>query len=374
MAKKVFIICGEPSGDLISSKLVKDLFNKLDDISIEALCGPKTESIGVRSIFQMSDISVMGLTEVLPKLPRIIFRLFQTYRRIIKFNPDVVVTIDSPGFNFPLVRMLRARKDNKIKFVNYVAPSVWAYKPERVHVVKRLFDHQIVILPFEKQYFDDVSMPCTYVGHPVFDEYNDKLSNPAKPPILAIMPGSRVNEINCHAKIFSDSYLLLKKQIPSLKCVVFTLPHLKSLVEKYFSDLSCDVIDSDEMKERTLPRCYAAIVKSGTAALEVLKFNVPMVIAYKVSFLTAWYVRKKLNIPHISIANIIAGRELIPELLQEKCTPESISNKLIPLLNDSLDRKSALFEYKEISKKLSKDSLSSEMAADVVIRYIDGSL
>lgn len=371
MAKKVFIICGEPSGDLISSKLVKALFNKVDDISIEALCGLKTESIGVRSIFQMSDISVMGLTEVLPKLPRIIFRIFQTYRHIIKFNPDVVVTIDSPGFNFPLVKMLRARKDNKIKFVNYVAPSVWAYKPERVDVVKRLFDHQVVILPFEKQYFDNVNMPCTYVGHPVFDEYSDKLSSPAKPPILAIMPGSRVNEINCHGKIFAASYLLLKKQIPSLKCVVFTLPHLKGLVEKYFSELDCDIIDSHEMKERMLPRCYAAIVKSGTAALEVLKFNVPMVIAYKVSFLTAWYVRKKLNIPHISIANIIAGRELIPELLQEKCTPESICNKLLPLLNDSLDRKSALFEYREISHKLSTHSSSSEMTADVVIKHID---
>jgi lipid-A-disaccharide synthase len=370
MAKKVFIVCGEPSGDLIASKLVREILRKDDAVLIEALCGAKTESLGVKSIFPMSDISVMGITEILPKLPRIIFRFFQIYRKIIKFDPDVLVTIDSPGFNFPLVKMLRARKANKIKFVNYVAPSVWAYKPERVNLVKKLFDHQIVILPFEKKYFDDVSMPCTYIGHPIFEGYSNKSYDKAKSPILAIMPGSRVNEIKMHSKIFSKSYLLLKKQIPSLKCVVFTLPHLKELAIKSFSDIDCDIIDSHEMKESILPKCLAAIVKSGTASLEVLKFNVPMVIAYKVSFITAWYVKRKLNIPHISIANIIAGKELIPELLQEKCTAEIISNKLLPLLNDSLDRKSALFEYREISNQLYHTGISSELAADVIIKYI----
>jgi len=371
MNKKIFIIAGEPSGDLIAAKLVKALRNTDLGPWIEGVGGANMKALGIESLFPMSDISIMGFAEILPKIIRIIYRLHQTYRYILKFKPDIVITIDSPGFNFRLVKMLRAKLGKSIPIIHYVAPSVWAYKPERVKTVKQLYDHQILILPFEAPYFIKAQVPSTYVGHPIFEDLSHATPKPAKPITLAVMPGSRMGEINRHAPIFAESCRLMHKKHPSLKCIVFTLPHLKESLSKHFPEAYFQIIDSHAEKNKMLPKCTAALVKSGTSSLEVLGHMVPMVVAYKVNFITAWYIKRKLNIKYVSIANIIAGKSIIPELLQEKCTPKLISSNLMPLLSNSLQRKHAMSEYKMVQKALIPDGdTASQKAADLVMGFI----
>lgn len=366
---KIFIIAGEPSGDLIGAKLISALRAKKPSLQIEGIGGIKMAAEGVKSLFAITDIAVMGFVEIIPKLPLILYRLYQTYRYIVINKPDVLITIDSPGFNLSLVKMLRRKLGGSIKIVNYVAPSVWAYKPERAKVIKRIYDHQLLILPFEVPYFAD--MAATYVGHPIFEGLTTFESKTFNMPTLAIMPGSRVGEIKQHGLIFAQCCLLLREKIPDLQCIIFTLPSLKKLVKSYFKESYFKIIDSAEEKDRLLSSCTAALVKSGTSSLEVLGHSVPMVIAYKVNPLTAWYIKRKLKIKHVSIANIIANKEVIPELLQDKCQAKLICDKLLPILSDSIQRKQALAEYIDIKNNLSPSGDSaSQRAAAVVLKYI----
>ena len=235
MSKKLFIIAGEPSGDLIGSRLIVAIINKNSKLRLGMIGGTRMSAHGINSLFPMNDIAIMGFLELLPRLPKILFRVFQTYRYLLKFKPDLLVTIDSPGFNFLLVKLLRRKLGNRIKIIHYVAPSVWAYKPERVKVVKNLFDHQLLILPFELPYFAKQNIPATYVGHPIFDEPILGISKKEEPYLLTIMPGSRKGEIKYHGEIFAKCCQILRQSIPNLQCAVITLPHLKQQVKQYFN-------------------------------------------------------------------------------------------------------------------------------------------
>lgn len=343
MPPKIFIIAGEPSGDLIGANLIKSLRMILPQCNIFGVGGYKMIAQGLNSIFDIAEISIMGYIEILPKIFRIKKLLNKTYNEIIRLNPDLIVTIDSPGFNLRLVKRLR-QNGNKTKIVNYVAPSVWAYKPKRVYRVKALYDYQLLILPIEKPYFDKIGFPSSFVGHPILeDPLTQRLSKeetyikyniPPENKLLVIMPGSRMGELSKHIPIFVKALKDIKDKQPNLSLFIPTLPHLENIVKNEFAQFS-PIISSDvKVKDDLLFAGDAALVKSGTSSLELMRYNLPMVVTYKVSYLTAFMLKFFITTKYFALPNIILNEEVIPELIQDKCTSENISNTLHALLNN----------------------------------------
>ncbi|MBA8666853.1 lipid-A-disaccharide synthase [Holosporaceae bacterium 'Namur'] len=344
MPPKIFIIAGEPSGDLIGANLISSLKLLLPNCSIYGVGGSKMISQGLNSIFDIEEISIMGYIEVLPKIFKIRKLLTKTYQEIIKTNPDVIITIDSPGFNLRLIKRLRKYFRNKIKIVNYVAPSVWAYKPKRIYRVKALYDHQLLILPIEKPYFDAIGFPSTFVGHPILEEplvqslskeeTYTKYNVPLKNKLLTIMPGSRKGELKKHIPIFIEALKTIKNKQPNITLFIPTLPHLEEILKKEFAQFSPLISSDNKIKDELLFASDIALVKSGTSSLELMRYNLPMIVAYQVSGLTAFILKFFITTKYFALPNIILQEEAVPELIQDKCTAENISNALYALLND----------------------------------------
>ena len=374
---KIFIVAAEPSGDLIGAKLIKALKNRIDLDTI-GIGGEKMINSGFKSIYSIQDFSVMGYAEVLTKIPLILIRMNQIIKAIQHFKPDIIITIDAPSLNFRIIRKLRKINALKnIKVIQYVAPTVWAYKAERVNEVAELYDHIITILPFEKPYF--AGIPCTYSGHPAME---DQLPNKSKQEIrsyygydkdcklITIAMGSRMTEIKMHMPIIIEA---MKKMIE--QNISFFIPTLSNLYNKIIECLQqsglskyCKVsIDSIEKKE-IMYASDAAIVKSGTIAMECSLMKVPMIMFYKVSSISAFIINRKINIKFFNILNLISDKEIIPELIQDKFTADRIYNELQNLLYD--DPYSQISNLEKAIKQLEIENKPSEIAADVILRYL----
>ncbi len=255
------------------------------------------ETEGLKSLFPYYELSMMGFIEILPYIFNLMARIQSTVEDISAKHPDAVITIDSPGFCFRVVDKLRKEK-LKTKFVHYVAPSVWAYKPERARKCARLFDHLLALLPFEPPYFEKVGLRCTWVGHPVVAEtsigdgaaFRRKYEIPDQTPLFTLLPGSRKGEVERHMPVFAKAITLLAGQVPDLAIAVAVPKNVISLIAPYFKECPFRaVITSNEQdKKDAIAASNIAIVKSGTVALEVAMAGVPMVIAYRVNAISAW--------------------------------------------------------------------------------------
>lgn len=384
---KIVIIAGEASGDNLGAKLIKAVLARDNFIEFQGVGGDKMLAAGLSSsIFPMSDISVMGYFEIIWSLPKILWRMEQTYQFIRKYKPDLIITIDSPGFNFRLVTKLKNSEDLSIPIIHYVAPTVWAYKPERAQKIAQLYDHLLVILPFEKPYFDDVNLPCTYIGHPVvedvspsFDAKQVKIIHniKAEATLLTIAPGSRLGEIQRHMPIICKVILSLTQQNRDLLFIIPTLPHLKELIDKYCKAHNISKFVRIEINDVTkfslLAISTAALVKSGTMAMEVAKLNIPMVVMYKASPMTAYILKKQLKIKYVNICNLILDAPIIPELLQEHCTANNIEKELAALLDPhSKNRMLQQAAFVQIMKILGDSGpyTPSDKAAETILEYI----
>lgn len=398
---KIAIIAGEASGDVIGAKLIKALQKLELNFESMGIGGSDMQSRGFRTIFPIEDISVMGFTEVISSIPRIFWRLSQTISFIKKYKPDIIITIDAPGFNFRLVRRLRNQLKLKIPIIHYVAPSIWAYKPERAKLVAELYDHIFLILPFEKPYFDAVALSSTFVGHHAVENELPALSKTKikeyyglsdQDTIITIMPGSRKMEINKHIHIFKEAIDLLKSKHKNLKIVIPTLPHLVETIGKKFNN----TISSKQKNELEQNRIFltnqtnvaeqklntpeyskrshflfiptenifitadpvvkteliyisdVAITKSGTSILELMRYNIPMVTAYKLSKITAIILKLQLKIKFVSICNLILDQLIIPEYLQENCVAAKIAAGINLLLTNQESRNRQLESFAKV--------------------------
>ena len=336
---KICIIAGEASGDIIGAKLVKELKTKHPKLKFIGLGGPNLAKEGLESLFDMKEISVMGFLEVLPNIFRIRKRLLQMAQYIIDEKPALVVTIDSFGFNSRVIKRVREQLGSSIKIVHYVAPTVWAYKPERAKTIAALYDLQLTILPFEKEYFDNVGVKCEYVGHPIVEDSTEPLISkteiankygfdPTKENLVVIMPGSRLQEVEFHGVLFAEVFKEVKSIYPQIKAFIPTLPHLKNLVDKIFSNLDAIISDRLEDKSNLLPFAKCAIVKSGTSSLEMALYKIPTVVAYKMNPLTFWYIKNKLNIKYASLINLLNDQEIFRERIQGMCNKDNLVKDL----------------------------------------------
>jgi lipid-A-disaccharide synthase len=337
----VFLSAGEPSGDFLGSQLMKALRGQLGDhVTFVGIGGPLMTAEGLKSLFPIEELSIMGLAEIIPHIRRIYRRVTETVATILKLAPDIVVTIDSPGFNFRVGRALK-RRNHGIHLVHYVAPSVWAWRPGRARAVAEFLDHLMVLFPFEPGYFLKEGLPTTFVGHPVVELGLDHLKDstfrerhniPPTVPILTLLPGSRRGEISRLLPVFEETTRLLQEKIPDLHIVIPTLPHLRDQIQKQFT-LPATIVTTPFEKFAAYQESQAALAASGTVSLELAAAGVPMVIAYKINPITHFLLRRMVRIKYACLVNLLMGQEVVPERLQKECTPENLAAVLEGLVS-----------------------------------------
>lgn len=327
----IYLIAGEASGDFIGAHLMRSLrAQSKQNIYFYGIGGKKMTKEGLNSLFPYHELSLMGFIEVLPYILRTLARINLTVNDIVLKQPDMVITIDSPGFCFRVVEKLR-KLELKSKFVHYVAPTVWAYKPQRAQKCAKLFDHILVLLPFEPPYFKAVGLDCTLVGHPIVYEnmvgdgnkFREKYEIPDSTPIFCLLPGSRKSEINRHMPVFTRAIAILSTCYPQLALVISVPEHAMPLLFPYLNTCPFRVVvtENDEDKRNSIAASCFAFVKSGTVTFEVAMAGVPMLVTYRMNMLSVWWLRRIITTKYANLMNTLLKKEAIPELLQEHSTP-----------------------------------------------------
>ena len=383
---KIFFSVGEASGDIITSRLITSLVkNNNRKYHFFGIAGKFMEKTGkIRSIFPIYDLSIMGYFEIITKFIKVFYRLIQTYHYVKKIKPDIIITVDSPGFNFLLVKFLRKYAKLKIPIIHYVAPTVWAYKPERVKLCVQLFDHMLVILPFEPPYFQKAGLKCSYVGNPSISSVNTtkktlldekkeirKRYNLKKEILITVLLGSRVSEVNKHLKILYAYMQEMKRKHNNVYFHIPTLQNTHEIVKKSFDDDVNVIVSIDEkVKQDYITASDLIVSKSGTSILECVPKLIPIIMFYKVNCMTAWLISKKLKIKFFTICNLMMDEEIIPELIQEKFSVKNLIDKSHELLFNEKLRKDQLKKLKLFLDKFNARNNVIEDAASVVDSYI----
>ena len=378
--KHIYLIAGEASGDFLGAQLMKALKQKTPDITFSGVGGPLMQAEGLNSLFEMQELSVMGIWEVLPRLRLILKRIKQTIQNIIDLKPDLVVTIDAPDFSFRVMKGVRhiykTSPDIAPKLVHYVAPTVWAWRPKRAIKIAEFLDALICLFKFEPPYFDAVGLRSIAVGHPMMEsgllEATPALIGEGKAKNLGVFLGSRRGELKRTAPVLIKAIKKIKEQHPDIELIVPTLPHLKSQVEELIIplDIPCCISTDRQDKWGLFKACDVAIAVSGTVGLELAACNVPHVIAYKMNPLTAFFVRRMVKTNFAHLANIILRREVVPEFIQENCTADNISEKIMGLLENDFLRHAQQNAFETVRENIGGETPPSEKAADYLLNMI----
>lgn len=376
----IFIIAGEPSGDILAGRLIGALKEQTEGRArFAGVGGPQCIAQGLDSLFPMRELSLMGLAEVLPHLPRLVRRLNQTAAAARELKPDIVVTVDAPSFNLRVAQKLRG---SCIPIAHYVAPQAWAWRAGRAKTLGKRVDHLMALLPFEVPFFAEHGLPCTYVGHPAIETamagdgpaFRKKYRIPSTAPLLCVVPGSRSGEVRHLLPDFAAAVSMLKDLFPDLHVVIPVAPNVAERVEAETAAWPLPVVRVTNPPERfdAFAASDAAMAKSGTVTLELGLARVPMVVAYKVSAITAFIVRRMpIAVKHASLANLLAEREVVPELIQEYCTPENLADKVGHLLGSANARAAQQKGFSDVLHALGDtDPPPSARAAKVVLDLI----
>jgi len=341
----IYIIAGEASGDVLGARLIAALRKTRADLSFAGIGGERMAEQGMPSLFPYRELALMGLLEVLPRIRQLKRRLAETEADILTRQPALLVTIDSPGFT---LRIAEAVKPRGIPVMHYVAPQVWAWRPGRVKKLRHKIDHLLCLLPFEPAFFEAAGIPVTFVGHPVLESgvdqgdaarFRARHGLAATDSPLIIMPGSRRIEATRLLPIFGATLQSLLPQNPALRPVIAVSPIVASLVRDAAASWPASPILVEDLADKHDAFAAAAengagLIKSGTSSLEMAVAGVPHIVAYRVNPITAAIARRLVKVPHASLVNLLCGREVVPECIQEDCTPEKITSALLPLLQD----------------------------------------
>ena len=340
-ALSIFMIAGEPSGDVLGARLIAALRERTaGPVRVSGVGGDMMREQGFESLFPMEELSVMGIAEILPHLPRLLRRIRDTAQAVDRAAPDALVTIDSPDFTRRVARRVR---DRTIPRIHYVAPTVWAWRPGRAKGFARDFSHLLALLPFEPPWFERAGLSCTFTGHPVVEsgadggdgsEFRLRHGIARDAPLICVLPGSRRGEVARLAADFAGALELFRRRYPKMRVVVPTVPGVAALVERHVAAWPGMplIIRGQAEKYDAMAASDAALAASGTVALELALARVPTVIAYRVAPLTHFIVRRMLSVSYGNLVNIIEGREIVPELIQGDCRPERLAQELERLL------------------------------------------
>lgn len=346
---KVFITAGEPSGDRLAAALIAGLRTLVPDVEFKGIAGPEMQQNGMTSLFDMSELSLMGIAEILPKYRHLKRRIQQTAQAALDWKPDVVITLDSPDFSHRVAKLIKLQ-DSSLRTVHYVAPTVWAWRPGRAKKMSHFIDHVLALFPFEPPYMQEYGIDCDFVGHPIstiepasqaeitaFWE-RSKLDQQRK--TLVVLPGSRRSEIDRLMPVFCE--VLKAPFLQEYQFVFPTLPHLKSQVEHFCTALShpCFIQSGqgrsamDAARDRHV--AYSAsdfgLAASGTVSLELAAAKTPMVIAYDMAFLSRIIISAMLRTDTVTLVNLVSETRVVPEFIGKECTPENIQKGLASLI------------------------------------------
>jgi len=369
----VYIIAGEPSGDILAARLIKALKQLTDgQVRFAGIGGEAMRAEGLESLFPQADLAVMGFAEVVPRIPRILRRLKETLADIEARQPSLIVTVDSWGFTGRVAKKLK-EAGSAIPRLHYVAPMVWAWKEKRARALADRVDELLCLLPNEPAYFERHGLKAVHVGHPVLERLGEKHDGQgfrqrhgiaADAPLLCVLPGSRTSETSRLLPVFAETAALMADHFPGLRVVV---PSVETVVEPVRRavaswNVPALVVDSAE-KWDAFAASDAALAASGTVALELAVSKVPMVIGYRVAPLTAMAVRRLLTIKYVCLLNLLVDRLVVPELLQENCVPAALADALSPLMRDGPERRRQLEGCGEALQALGVDGESPSLRA-----------
>ncbi|WP_171168235.1 lipid-A-disaccharide synthase [Ruegeria sp. HKCCA0370] len=342
---RVFLVAGEPSGDRLGGALMEGLKTLVPDVEFDGVGGPLMQAQGLSSRFPMSELSVMGLVEVLPKFFHLKRRISETAQAVLDTKPDVLITIDSPDFSLRVAKMVKA--NSKIRTVHYVAPSVWAWRPGRAGKMAKVIDHVLALLPFEPPYMERAGMECDFVGHPVVGEpiaTPDEIAafrhrfDLGNAPILLALPGSRRGEIERLAESFGGALRLFVDDHPNYRVVIPTVGATTDLINDLVPEWPGTpvVLDPRQVgaeqatadKRAAFGAADLALAASGTVSLELAAQNTPMVIAYKLNWLTQKMAERMVKLDTVTLVNLVSDTRAVPECLLDDCQPEKIAEAL----------------------------------------------
>ncbi len=376
----VYLIAGEPSGDLLGARLMAALKAETGgQVRFAGLGGPLMQAEGLDSLFDTAELAVMGIVEVISEIPRILRRIRQTTAAALAARPDVFVSIDSPSFSLEVSQRLKGRG---FPLVHYVAPSVWAWKAWRAKHVAKFLDHLMTLLPFEPPFFEKHGLAATFVGHPAVEAaalptdpagLRARLGLEPGQPLLAVLPGSRRSEVRRLAPIFGQTLGLLRQSHPGLTAIVPTVPNVAAQVRAAVADwpVPATVVEGQMAKYDAFAAADAAIAASGTVGLELAVAGLPAVMAYRVSGLSAWIARRALKIRWVSIASLVLDRLVQPECIQQDCQPATIARTVGPLMSDTPERRRVVAEGQAAARLLGQDGEApSRRAAQLVLSMI----
>ncbi len=375
----IFIVAGEPSGDVLGARMMAALNGTVKQgIRYSGVGGPLMEAQGLESLFDYRQLAVMGLLEILPQAPRLLRRIRDVSSAIDTLRPDAIVTIDAPSFAFAVLRRLKSHNQPRI---HYVAPQVWAWRPKRVNKLDKYVDHILALFPFEPAYFEAAGMPCTFVSHPVLEDvataeagraFRARHNIAEDALLLCALPGSRRNEVRKLKPVIMDTIARLASRHAGLHVVIPTVSTVLEDVRVIATaGVPTTIIEDATEKSAAMAASDVAITASGTATLELACAGVPAVVIYKVARLTGWLGRYLVNVEYASIVNIMAGREVLPEFLQEYIKPEKIFAALNELIENEDRRREVIDAETAVVRQLASDGQTpSERAAAATMRII----
>jgi lipid-A-disaccharide synthase len=374
-APKIFLIATEESGDRLGANLMKVLRQRLGGaVQFEGVGGQSMAREGLASLFPIEQLSIMGFSAVIRQLPTILRLIRQTAAAVTQAAPDILVIIDSPDFTHRVARRVRAR-DPSLPIVDYVSPTVWAWRPGRARAMLGYVDHVLALLPFEPEAYQRLhGPPCSYVGHPLLEQIellrpdaDEQRRRDGQPPVLLVLPGSRRGELSHHMVVFGETLGLL--DLP-FEPVLPTMPHLQDVVREGVKNWPVQprIIVGEQEKKAAFRSAHAALVKSGTVTLELALADVPMVAAYRVGAIEAVILRRAIQGSSVILANLVIGENVVPEFLQEDCTPAKLSAALRDILSHSPLRRRQTEAFAKIDAIMSTGGQPpSARAADIVL-------
>ena len=374
--KKIFVLTGEPSGDKLASKVIGQLKKSRSDIEYLSVGGEHLNALGIKSLYELEEVTYLGFTKVLLNVLKIRRKINKTVKEIIKFNPDILFSVDSPDFTLRVAKEVKKNNPN-IKTIHFVSPQVWVWREHRIKKLKSFLDHVLLLFPFEKKFFDKEGIQSTFTGHPLLEEESKSkvdINQIAKDnkKFFSIYPGSRLSEINVLIPVLFD---FVKKMNEKYKDLFFvfhsTSEHVQLIQNLLLKEgfKNCGAIGDEKIKSHILKSSMFAVAKSGTISLEICNAKIPSIIIYKMGFINFLIVKMLVKVKFANIINIAADEDIIPELLQSNCNSTNIYNTVDKLLNDKQALEKQVKKSQDIINNF-KTKKSSEIASLVIENYL----
>jgi lipid-A-disaccharide synthase len=375
--KKIFILTGEASGDMLASKVIENLKKLNSNIEYLSVGGENLKKLGIRSIYDLKEITYLGFTNVILNIFKIKNKINKTVRAIEDFKPDILFTVDSPDFTLRVAERVKIKNPN-IKTIHYVAPQVWVWREGRVKKIKKFIDHILLLFNFEKIYFEKENMRYDFVGHPLLDsttqsaiDINQILGK--NKALISIFAGSRKSEINILTPVLLNFIKLMDEKYNDFTYVFHSTKEYSDLIQSHIEKNNvnnCQVISDDKIKNHILKKSVFAVSKSGTVSLEICNAKIPSIILYKMGLINFIIIKILVKTKFANIINIAAKEEIIPELLQSNCNPKKIFTVVSNYLDNPKRMNDQILKTQMVLKKFKTNSSSSALAANAIIKYL----